>query len=124
MPMAQCCRCVALKFQGAEVQALALNAARCSAHAQQESIQQCVWLPLYGPCVGYPIVGTLHGFKALRSVLLRFSHQALEGLPGADALEAYEFVARRSDGWEGEARRLQKEGDRRARLAARVRLPA
>ena len=48
--------------------------------------------------------------------------QALEGLPGADGLEAYEFVSRRTGGWDDERRRLQKEGDKRSRLASRVRL--
>ena len=46
--------------------------------------------------------------------------QALEGLPGADGLEAYEFVSRRTGGWDDERRRLQKEGDKRSRLASRV----
>lgn len=46
--------------------------------------------------------------------------QALEGLPGVDGLEAYEFVSRRTGGWEAETRRLQKEGDKRSRLASRV----
>jgi hypothetical protein len=48
--------------------------------------------------------------------------QALEGLPGADGLEAYEFVSRRTGGWDDERRRLQKEGDKRSRLASRVKL--